>query len=266
LQFAIGALVFVLGLFVGFVVNVIATRLNAHKPLFGPLGCTRSPHRISPAQAIPLVGYLAQRGRCSTCDRPISAAYPLTELLTASVITALYWFEGLSVAFAFHSAYVAVLVLVLVLDWKHRDIYFSIIIAGSLIAVAGLLLIPGLDLVSGLIAALVAGGFFLLAYLVARLIFPHIEEPLGMGDVLLALMMGLMLGFPNIVGALLIGPLIAGAVAMLLLLSRRTRIGDFIPYGVSLCFATILFIVYPTPFANFLHLPALSLLVNGLFR
>ena len=73
----------------------------------------------------------------------------------------------------------------------------------------------GLDRVA--IAAAVAGGFFLLAYILAKLIFPRIQEPLGAGDVFLALMMGLMLGFPNIVGALLIGPLIAGAAAILLL-------------------------------------------------
>ena len=116
-----------------------------------------------------------------------------------------------------------------------------------------------------LIAAAVAGGFFLLAYLLAKLIFPRIEEPLGAGDVLLALMMGLMLGFPYIVGALLIGPLIAGATAILLLLSKRSKMGDFMPYGVSLCAAAILFIVYPTPFADALHLPALAQMVSGLF-
>ncbi|HYP20877.1 MAG TPA: hypothetical protein VEY08_12450, partial [Chloroflexia bacterium] len=112
----------------------------------------------------------------------------------------------------------------------------------------------------------VAGGFFLLAYLLARAIFPKIEEPLGLGDVLLALMMGLMLGFPNIVGALLIGPLIAGAAAILLLVSQRSKMGDFMPYGVALCAATILFIIYPAPFAEALHLPVLTYLVDGIFR
>jgi leader peptidase (prepilin peptidase)/N-methyltransferase len=117
-----------------------------------------------------------------------------------------------------------------------------------------------------LIGAGVAGLFFLLAYIAAKLIFPRIEEPLGAGDILLALMMGLMLGWPNIVGALLIGPLIAGAAAILLLLSRRSKLGDFMPYGVALCAAAILFLVYPTPFAEALHLPALSYVVSNLFN
>jgi leader peptidase (prepilin peptidase)/N-methyltransferase len=159
--------------------------------------------------------------------------------------------------------YVAVLMLVLVIDWKHRDIYLSVIALGALMALAGSLLLPEIGIVNALIGAAVAGGFFLLAYLLAKLIFPRIEEPLGVGDVFLALMMGLMLGFPNIVGALLIGPLLAGASALIMLLSRRSKMGDFMPYGVALCVATILFLVYPGPFAEALKLPALNMMLFG---
>ena len=257
---------FVLGLFAGFGVNLIATRLAAQKPMFGPLHCTRSPHRISPVQALPVVGYLTQGGKCAQCGHKLPVAFPATELATGVLLAGLCWLEGPSLSFLFHSAYVVVLMLVLVIDWKHRDIYFSIIALGSLVALLGLFVLPGMDLVSGLVGAGVAGGFFLLAYLLARLIFPHIEEPLGLGDVLLALMMGLMLGFPNVVGALLIGPLIAGAAAILLLVSKRSKMGDFMPYGVALCAATILFIVYPRPFAEALQLPVLTYLVGNIFR
>lgn len=259
-------LVFILGLFAGFLINLVSTRLAAQKPFVGPLGCTRGKHRISVVQALPVLGFVVQGGKCSTCGKRLSAAYPLTELLTASLAAGLFWVEGWGFSFLFHSVYVVLLILVLVIDWKHRDIYFSVIIVGSALALVGLFFVPGMSLVSGLIGAAVAGGFFLLAYLLARLIFPHIEEPLGLGDVLLALMMGLMLGFPNIIGALLVGPLVAGAVALLLLVSSRSKIGDFMPYGVSLCAATILFILYPAPFAEALRLPALMILLGGIFR
>ena len=265
LVFLYAALTFILGLLAGFAVNLVATRLAAQKPMFGPLGCTRSPHRISFMQAMPLVGYVLQGGKCKQCGRKLPAAFPLTEALTAFLVTGLFLVEGFGLPFLFHSAYVVILMLVLVIDWKHRDIYFSIIILGALLAFVGLLLLPGMSIVNGLTGAAVAGGFFLLAYLMARMIFPRIEEPLGFGDVLLALMMGLMLGFPNIVGALLIGPLIAGAAAILLLVSKRSKMGDFMPYGVALCAATILFILYPQPFADALHLPTLTYLVDNIF-
>lgn len=265
MQLVYSLLIVLLGLLVGFLVNAVSTRLAAHRPMFGALHCTRSPHGLSLVQALPIVGYALQGGKCSTCSKKISISYPLVEAATALLFLLLFLFEGFGVSFLFHMAYVALLMLVLVLDWKHRDIYFMVIAAGCVIALAGSLLIQGVDIWAELLGAAVAGAFFLLAYIAAKLIFPRIEEPLGAGDVLLALMMGLMLGWPNIVGALLIGPLIAGAVAIILLVSRRNKIGDFMPYGVSLCVAAILLLIYPQPFAEALHLSNLSYLVSTLF-
>lgn len=253
------------GILTGFVVNVVATRLSADRPMVGALRCTRSPHPLRLSQALPVVGYLMQGGRCSTCSKKLSIGFPATEAATGLLFLGLYLYEGLGLSFLFHAAYVAVLMLVLVIDWKHRDIYLSVIAIGCLIALVGSLLLPGMGLVSALIGAGVAGGFFLLAYLVARLLFPKIEEPLGSGDVFLALMMGLMLGFPNIVGALVVGPLIAGAVAILLLVTRRSGMGDFMPYGVSLCVAAIIFLLNPAPLANALNLGVLVTLFSDLF-
>jgi prepilin signal peptidase PulO-like enzyme (type II secretory pathway) len=264
LIFVYSVIAFIVGLIAGFVINVGATRLAADKPFFGPLRCTRSPHPISILQAMPLLGYMSQGGRCSTCGKRLSFSYPLVEAATAILFVGQFLVDGWGLAYVFHALYIIFLMLVLVVDWKHRDIYLTVIAVGSLIAIGGSLLLPSVSIWGAVAAAAVAGGFFALAYILAKLIFPRIEEPLGAGDILLALMMGLMLGFPTIVGALLIGPLIAGAAAILLLVSRRSKFGDFMPYGVALCASAIIFIVYPTPFADALHLPALAQAVSGL--
>ncbi len=253
------------GLVAGLLVNIVATRLAANKPLLGRLHCTRSAHPLTPRQVMPVAGYLLQRGQCSTCGRGLSLSYPATELAAGLLFLALFLFEGWGVGFLFHAVYVTILVLVLVLDWKHRDIYLSVMAVGWAIALLGSLFLPGVGLVNALIGAGVAGGFFAVAYGLAKLIFPRIEEPLGAGDVLLALLMGLMLGFPNVVGALLIGPLLAGAASILLLVSHRSGFGDFMPYGVALCAASILFLVYPAPFVDALRLPALMSVLSGFF-
>lgn len=217
-------------------------------------------------QSVPVIGYFMQGGRCSTCGKALSISYPLVELATAGLFTAGYLIEGFGLPFIFHASYVAFLMLVLIIDWKHKDIYVLVIAAGCAVALVGSFLLPEVTPWGALIGAGVAGVFFLIAYIAARLIFPKIEEPLGAGDILLALMMGVMLGWPNIVGALLVGPLIAGAAAILLLLSKRSQIGDFMPYGVALCAAAIIFLVYPTPFAEALHLPALSFVMSNMFN
>jgi leader peptidase (prepilin peptidase) / N-methyltransferase len=264
LVFALTAAFF--GLVTGFVINVLAIRLAANKPLLGRPGCTRSAHPLNAWQALPVLGYLLQRGRCSQCGRKLSFSYPFTELATGLLFPALFLLEGWGAPFVFHCAYVAILLLVLVVDLRHRDIYLSVIAVGSLVALAGSFYLPEVGLAGALIGAVVAGGFFLVAYLFARVLFPKIEEPLGLGDVFLALMMGLMLGFPNIVGALVVGPLLAGAAVILLLVSRKRGLGDFIPYGVALCAASIIFVLYPGPFAEALRLPALVSLLSGIIR
>jgi leader peptidase (prepilin peptidase)/N-methyltransferase len=256
--------VFLAGLIAGFFINVVATRLAADRPFLGPLRCTRAAHSITLLQALPVIGYLRQAGRCSTCGKRLSISYPLLEAATGLLFVVEFLVDGWGLAYLFHALYIVFLMLVLIVDWKHRDIYLTVIAAGSVIALGGSLLLPSVSILGAVIAAAVSGGFFAVAYILARLIFPKIEEPLGAGDILLALMMGLMLGFPNIVGALLVGPLIAGAAAILLLVSRRSKFGDFMPYGVALCASAILFIIYPTPFAEALHLPALAQALSGM--
>ncbi len=87
-----------------------------------------------------------QRGSCSTCGKKLPASYPLTELAMAILLVALYAVDGWGVAFVFHALYVAALMLVLVIDWKHKDIYFSVIAAGSAFALIGSFFVPGVDL------------------------------------------------------------------------------------------------------------------------
>src|SRR5436305_15014022 len=94
-----------LGLAGGFLVNVVATRLASNHPLLGGLRCTRSKHPLALWQGLPVVGFLAQRGRCSTCGKPLSVAYPVVEGATALLVLAFFILEGFGVSFWFRSVY-----------------------------------------------------------------------------------------------------------------------------------------------------------------
>lgn len=59
-------------------------------------GCSRCGHQISALENIPLLSWLWLRGRCSACDAPISARYPVVELLTALLSAAVAWKWGVS--------------------------------------------------------------------------------------------------------------------------------------------------------------------------
>src|ERR671935_1506127 len=92
-------LAFGIGLAGGFLVNVVATRLAANHPLLGGLRCTRSGHPLALRQYFPVIGFVAQRGQCSTCGKPLSVAYPLVELATALLVLAFFALEGFGVSF-----------------------------------------------------------------------------------------------------------------------------------------------------------------------
>ncbi len=101
-----GGCVFLLGLFVGSFLNVVAYRLPlmmerqwqaeiaelrneplAESPRFNLMlprsRCPHCGHQIKAIENIPVLSWLALKGRCSACKTPISPRYPMVELATA---------------------------------------------------------------------------------------------------------------------------------------------------------------------------------------
>lgn len=112
-------LVFLLGLMIGSFLNVVVHRLprmmeaDWHAQCADLRGetmpdaprynlwvprsaCTQCGHRITALENIPILSWLWLRGRCSACGTPISARYPLVELLTALLSAAVAWKWGLN--------------------------------------------------------------------------------------------------------------------------------------------------------------------------
>jgi leader peptidase (prepilin peptidase)/N-methyltransferase len=58
--------------------------------------CPACGHQITPLENIPLLSWLWLRGRCSGCSAPISARYPVVELLTALLSVAAAWKWGVT--------------------------------------------------------------------------------------------------------------------------------------------------------------------------
>ena len=58
--------------------------------------CTNCSHEIKPWENIPVVSWLFLRGRCSSCKNPISARYPLVEMICAVVSGVVAWQCGVS--------------------------------------------------------------------------------------------------------------------------------------------------------------------------
>jgi prepilin signal peptidase PulO-like enzyme (type II secretory pathway) len=90
----------------------------------------------------------------------------------------------------------------------------------------------GLDLFSMMAGAAVAGGFFLAQYLLSR------GKWIGAGDIFLGVMMGIWLGWPNTLAALLIAYVLGALGGLFLLVVRKRKLTSTTPFGTYLALGT----------------------------
>lgn len=200
----------VLGLAVGSFLNVVVHRLPRGESLNHPRShCPACGHPVRPRDNVPVLSWLLLRGRCRDCGASIAVRYPLLELCTAALwvaVVAVAWDDAARIALGL--LLVTLMVAVVPIDLEHRLILNRLTYPAAGLALAlGLALDPG-GVPEQLLAGAAAGAFFLAAAL-AR------PGGMGLGDVKLATVMGLLLGravAPAIFVALVTGVLVGGVV------------------------------------------------------
>jgi leader peptidase (prepilin peptidase)/N-methyltransferase len=231
------ALAAVGGLLVGSFLNVVVYRLPRNESLMHPRSrCPSCETQLRAIDNIPVVSWLALRGRCHHCGAPISARYPLVELSTAVLYAAVVATQDDAVRIVLGLLLVTALVPITLIDLDLRIIPNRI--TGPA-AVAALVAIAVLDrdfLVEAIVAGIAGGGFFL----IAALLYPR---GMGMGDVKLAGVLGLYLGravAPAILIALIAGVFVGAAIMVRkgAVEGRKTAVpfGPFLALGGMLAF------------------------------
>jgi leader peptidase (prepilin peptidase)/N-methyltransferase len=134
---------------------------------------------------VPVLSWVALRGRCRSCGTAISWRYPAVELSTALLVAACFWKFGLSWDAAVASFFCVVLVVLAAIDIDRRIVPNKIVLpAAAIVLVAQTVLHPSVEW-------LAAGFGASLFLLLAALAYP---SGMGMGDVKLALLLGFALG------------------------------------------------------------------------
>lgn len=236
-------LVFLAGLALGGLLNLLIIRVPREGRLLGWPRCTRTGEPLAWWQLLPLAGWLLQRGKASD-GRRLHWIFPLVELLSGLTLLRLYQLYDFSWAFAYLAFVCATLLLTGAIDWLHRYIYTAIILGGAAVAlVVGPLV--GMDWRVTTLGAIAGGCIFLVFYLLARLLFPGAGVPFGLGDVYLAIFIGAAVGLLNLSMALFYGMLMAGVVSAGILVARGAGrpTPTYIAYGSYLCLGAVLFIV-----------------------
>jgi leader peptidase (prepilin peptidase)/N-methyltransferase len=217
------AAVVLFGLVIGSFLNVVIARLPERRSLWRPgSACPACGAAIAWYDNIPMLSFLALRGRCRACDVAISWRYPAVELLTAAAFLGAWLAFGPTGRFVVASTLLAALIAITVIDLEHQIIPDVITLPGI---VAGVLIGMGTGAwLDSLIGVLVGGGVFFVIILV---------QPGGMGggDMKLGGMLGAFLGWKVLLFSLFVAVTLGGALAIALLATGLRGRKDPIPFG-----------------------------------
>ena len=211
MAFALSAVVFIPGLAIGSFLNVVAARVPRKRSIVSPgSACMSCGHELAWHENIPVLSWLALRGKCKGCGERIGVVYPAVELLTALLIAASFLAFGWSGKSFVAAFFCATLVTVSAIDLSHRIIPNVIVLPATVVVLVSMTaLYPSAEWA---LAAFGASFFLFLA----ALAYP---KGMGMGDVKLALLLGAMLG-RTVPVALMIG-MVAALVPSVVLLVRH---------------------------------------------
>jgi leader peptidase (prepilin peptidase)/N-methyltransferase len=227
------ALAGIVGAVVGSFLNVVIHRLPLGESLVHPRSrCPACGRQIAGYDNVPILSWLALRGRCRHCGEPISPRYPVVELLTALAFAAVVLVRGFDEDLILELPFVAALIALAGIDLDHKLLPNKIVYPLAAYGLIATALVERDDLVEHVIAG--AGAFaFLLAAVIA---YPR---GMGMGDVKLAGAMGLYLG-ASVIPALLVA-FLSGSVAGIVILAREGAAArkKAIPFGVFLALGGI---------------------------
>lgn len=234
----------IVGLLLGSLLNIVIIRLPREESLSGWPRCTKTGEPLRWWQLLPVLGWVLQKGRASDGQR-LSWVYPFVELLMAVLVPLFYSYYGLSAVFFYMVFVCAILIITGAIDWFHRFIYTFVILGAALIALLATLLTGHITILNSALGAVVAGFIFMLFFVVARIAFPSVSVPFGLGDVYLAIFIGAAVGLLKLGPTLFVGMMMAGVAAAIILVAKAAGRKDtptYISYGTYLCLGAILYL------------------------
>lgn len=242
-------LIFVLGLIIGSFANCLVYRLNKEKNfwkgfLTGRSYCPKCRHQLAWFENIPLLSFVFQKGKCRYCHSLISRQYFFTELFSGLLFLGIYWFY-LIPNFDFSWSFYITTLLYFYISFVLLALFISDLFYWTIpdqITFPAILILLVWNIIQGqwwsVLAGLAGVIFFLL------LVFITKEKGMGLGDVKLVAVMGLFLGFPKLIVALYLAFLTGAILGVILILTKKRKMGSRIPFGPFLSLATLIALLW----------------------
>jgi leader peptidase (prepilin peptidase)/N-methyltransferase len=236
----------IIGLCFGSFANVVVCRLPIKKSIvMPPSHCPACEKRLGLLDLLPVVSWLLLRGRCRYCKAKISARYPAVEAVCALLFAcmAIYapaWQNLIPLCLLAFT-----LLCLTPIDWDIQEIPDELLVFGAVVGISWV--IAGFffrdygvyapvwhDALLGVLAG--ALPLFLIDLLVLLLLK---KDGFGFGDVKMMAMVGMFLGWRMTFMALFFAFIIGGCYALCLMVARRVKRGEYLPFGPFLAVGTL---------------------------
>lgn len=238
-----------IGLIFGSFISVLSYRLPREIPFSkGRSLCPKCKKKIAWYDNIPLVSFILLKGECRNCGKKISYRYPIIEIITSLSFVGLYFAyetcfmnglvfsQGLSpfcesfLALNFSSYIFSVFILVILLSIFFIDIEEKIIPDGLVttsfsVSFLFFLLSNHYNMFEHFLAGFISSLFLLLIFLVTK------GKGMGLGDVKLTYLLGFLLGLEFLLSFYLVAFLTGAFVGIILILVKKAKFGQEIPFG-----------------------------------
>ncbi|MDD5689977.1 MAG: prepilin peptidase [Caldisericia bacterium] len=216
--------IFVLGLIVGSFLNCVILRTyKGESFIVGRSYCPKCKHDLKPWDLIPVLSYLILRGKCRYCGNKISFQYPLVELSTAIIFSFVYLQVGLTSEMIYLLAIMAIFIVIFVYDLKYYIIPDKFVFSGIILSAIWVFLTG--DILITFASAIGASLFFFLIWFFSK------GLAMGFGDVKLAFLIGLLLGWPNVIVGLFLGFFFGAIIGTISLLINQKNLKSEIPFA-----------------------------------
>lgn len=239
---------FALGACIASFLNVVIWRVPRGESIVSPPShCPKCDAPIRWWQNIPILSWLALRGKCAKCRAPISPRYILVELLGGVLFLAAFWKFGVWAPFFW--IWISLMIVGSFIDFDHQLLPDFVTVGGMVLGVAlGVVDSCRLQAFAPVLWSLggLAFGFGLL-WLVRFLgSVAFKREAMGLGDVFLMGAVGAICGPVAVLVTLILSSVFGSLVGVGMILLNKARLGKMveIPYGPYICMGCLAWMFY----------------------
>lgn len=236
-------LIFIFGLLWGSFFNVCIVRLPKNESvIWGRSACPQCKSLIPWFCNIPLFSYLLLKGKCRDCKTPISAEYPIVELLSGLMFLGLFLYFDWSKELIANWVFCSALLVISVIDLHHQIIPDEISLPGILVGFLFALWVGKISWVESLLGILLGGGSFLLIAWGYEKISKR--EGLGGGDIKLLGMIGAWLGVKSLLIVIVLSSLLGSIVGIGAMVFQKKDFKTAIPFGPFLALGALAYLFF----------------------